>query len=82
MPKGWVCEAPGTSIGVNTPPVSHRKPWANSSAGSVTVVAVGADDLSLRIDPRDEGGRGTGEIDHGEGLFVFQETMQSSSVTT
>ena len=44
------------------------------------IVAVGADDLALRVDPRDEGGRGAGEIDHGERLFVLQETMESSSV--
>ena len=32
------------------------------------------------VDPRGNRGRCAGEIDHAEGFFVFQETMQSSSL--
>ena len=79
MPKGWVRTAPGTSIFVKTP-LSSRNPWGRSRAGTLGSSAVGADDLALRVDPRREGRLGAGEIDHGEGLFVLQETMESSSV--
>ena len=79
MPKGWVRRAPGTSILVNTPSC-NRNPWGKVERGRVALLAVRADDLPLIVDPRGEGRLGAGEIDHGEGLFVPQETMQSSSV--